>query len=230
MSNILIVAAHPDDEILGCGGTIARSVSINGAHVNVAFLAEGMMSRALDGSDPILLEAQKNLKDYSRQAADFIGISNVIHYGFPDNRMNHMDFLDVVKAVEECLDRFRPDVVYTHHIGDLNIDHAIAAKAVITATRPGTKYAVPEIYAFEVLSSTEWAFYPGSDSFKPNIFIDIESYLEKKIEAMSFYKTESKDFPHPRSAEAVRTLSLRRGSQSGLRAAEAFMLLRKISK
>ena len=227
--NILVIAAHPDDEVLGCGGTIARH-SASGDRVDILILGEGMMSRADTRDDTQYRERLADLRENSRKACSILGASEVVHYDFPDNRMDSVDLLDIIRTVEGCIEQFRPEVIYTHHIGDLNIDHAIVAKAVISATRPLPNSLIPEVYAFEVLSSTEWSFGSGVDSFRPNYFIGIDDYLDKKVEAISIYQSETNPFPHPRSAEAIKTLAQRRGSQSGLKAAEAFMLLRKISR
>ena len=229
MARVLVIGAHPDDEVLGCGGTIARH-AYYGDQVFIAILAEGMMARADQLKDSSYRDALDKLKADSKRASTILGANEIHHYDFPDNRMDSVDLLDVIKTVEECIGRFKPDVIYTHHGGDLNIDHAIVAKAVVTASRPLPDRVVPEVYAFEVLSSTEWEFSSDGDFFHPNCFIAIEKFLDKKIQAMSAYGTEMASFPHPRSVEAIKALALRRGSQSGLKAAEAFRLLRKISK
>jgi len=226
--NVMVVAAHPDDEVLGCGGTIARHAS-RGDAVFIAILAEGMMARAEKKDEPSCREKQKLLVKDSLKVASILGAREVVHFDFPDNRMDSVDLMDVIKVVEECIVKFKPEVVYTHFTGDLNIDHSIVGRAVITATRPIGAHQVPEVYAFEVLSSTEWAFGLEMNHFQPNYFIDINDFVGKKMEAMSLYQSEIKAFPHPRSAEAIKALALRRGSQSGLKAAEAFMLIRKIS-
>jgi LmbE family N-acetylglucosaminyl deacetylase len=227
--NVLVVAAHPDDEVLGCGGTIARH-AFHGDSVFIAILAEGMMARAGKEDGPSYREKQKRLVANSLRAACILGARDVIHYDFPDNRMDSVDLIDVIKVVEECIDKFRPEVVYTHYSGDLNIDHSVVGKAVVTATRPFANDQIRETYAFEVLSSTEWAFGLGSHYFQPNYFVRIDDLLDKKLEAISIYESETNSFPHPRSEEAIKALALRRGSQSGLKAAEAFMLVRKISR
>ncbi|MBW1728592.1 MAG: PIG-L family deacetylase [Deltaproteobacteria bacterium] len=226
MMNVLVVAAHPDDEVLGCGGTIARHASI-GDDVFVMILAEGMMARADGENEEILREEQKKLRERSRTVASILAAKEVLHFDFPDNRLDQIALLDVVKTVEGCLERYQPRIVYTHHPGDLNVDHSVTAQAVITAARPLPLSPVQEIYSFEVLSSTEWHFGPGAKAFRPNCFIDIDRFLNRKIEAMSVYNTETSPFPHPRSPEAIEALARRRGSQSGLGAAEAFMLIRK---
>lgn len=226
--NVMVVAAHPDDEVLGCGGTIARH-AFRGDAVFIAILAEGMMARAEKEEDPSYREKRKSLIENSRKAATILGAREVVHFDFPDNRMDSVDLVDVIKIVEECIAESEPEVIYTHFTGDLNIDHSIVGRAVITATRPTGACQIPEVYAFEVLSSTEWAFGLEMNHFQPNYFIDIDDFVAKKIEAMSLYQSEIKAFPHPRSAEAIKALALRRGSQSGLKAAEAFMLIRKIS-
>ncbi|MDP6179256.1 MAG: PIG-L deacetylase family protein [Desulfatiglandales bacterium] len=223
----MVVAAHPDDEVLGCGGTIARHTS-HGDQVFIVILAEGMMARAKKKDDAIYRNEQKRLKESSLKAASVLGAREIIHYDFPDNRMDSVDLLEVIKAIEKCIDKYSPEVVYTHHAGDLNIDHSTVAKAVVTVTRPLYENRVQELYAFEVLSSTEWNFSASSEHFGPNYFVEINDHLDKKIKALSCYVTETPPFPHPRSIEAIRTLAARRGSQSGLEAAEAFMLLRKI--
>jgi N-acetylglucosamine malate deacetylase 1 len=227
--NILVVAAHPDDEVLGCGGTLCRH-SEEGHHVFVVYMAQGIMSRFQEKDIGARNEAVGRLKEDARKAADILGIEGTVFFDFPDNRMDHVDLLDVVRGVESCLDRFHPSIVYSHHEGDLNIDHSIVARAVITATRPQQEQTVEEVYAFEVLSSTEWAFHQPDGVFSPNCFVGMEAYLDRKLEAMAAYQSEVRRFPSPRSLESIRYLARLRGSQAGLEAAEAFRLIRRISR
>ncbi len=222
--NVLVVAAHPDDEVLGCGGTMAR-LAREGHEVSVAILGEGMTSRfdARAKADPDLLET---LHRHSRRAMALLGAREPFLYGLPDNRFDTVPLLEVVKIVEELVAKTGPDVIYTHHGGDLNIDHAVVHRAVLTATRPIGEAAVREVYAFEILSSSEWAFGQPNTRFHPNVFVDISATLELKYQAMEVYESEIRQFPHPRSIAAIRALAQRRGSTAGWTAAEAFRLLR----
>jgi len=215
----LVIAAHPDDEVLGCGGTIAKLAAVPEA-VHVAILGEGITSRYDDRDDAeqILIEA---LHERAREVASFLGASEVYLQKLPDNRFDSIDLLDIVKTVEELVDASNPDVIYTHSGSDLNVDHRIVQQAVLTATRPQADNSVKDIYGFEVPSSTEWAFGEMNGTFDPKRFVDISGTIETKIEAMEMYESEARKFPHPRSPEAVRSLAKRRGSQSGFSAAEA---------
>jgi len=223
---VLVVAAHPDDEVLGCGATAARLV-VEGHDVHFAILGEGITSRHLRRSDadPAGLVA---LHQKARSAAAKLGVKNVVLHKLPDNRLDTMPLLDVVKMVEDLVGRIKPEIIYTHHGGDLNIDHEVVNRAVLTATRPVSGQPVREIYAFEVPSSTEWAFQRLGPSFHPNVFVDVSRTLEAKIAAMESYESEARQFPHPRSPEALRALAMRWGSVAGCAAAEAFELLRSI--
>src|SRR5262249_29402462 len=146
----------------------------------------------------------------------------------PDNRLDTVPLLDVVKVIEEIVERFLPEVIYTHHPGDLNIDHGVVYRAVLTATRPVHGQSVREIYAFEVASSTEWAFQQLGPVFRTNVFVDIAATLNIKVDALACYDTETRSFPHPRSEQAVRAIAARWGSVSGFSAAEAFELVRAL--
>ncbi len=223
---VLVIAAHPDDEVLGCGGTIAQ-LAAECQEIHIAIIAEGITSRYMkrEEADEKLL---KQLHNQSRQAAKILGVSQVSFHGLPDNRMDRLELLDVVKTIESVIKKEKPDVVYTHHGGDLNIDHALIFRATLTATRPMVGDSVKSLYAYEVASSTEWAFQQFSPSFQPNLFVDIESTLEKKIAAMEVYSSEARTFPHPRSPESLRSQARRWGSVVGLRAAEAFQVVREI--
>ena len=225
-SSVLVVAAHPDDEILGCGGTMAR-LTREGHEVRIAILAEGMSSRDAhrEDADPQQLQ---HLHARAQQAADKVGAKEVVLCKLPDNRLDTVPLLEVVKQVEELVARFRPEVIYTHHPGDLNVDHGVVHRAVLTATRPVAGQCVKEIYAFEVPSSTEWAFQRLEPLFRPSVFVDITETLETKIEALTCYDTETRKFPHPRSAEALRAIAKRWGSVVGLPAVEAFELIRSV--
>jgi LmbE family N-acetylglucosaminyl deacetylase len=225
-SSVLVVAAHPDDEILGCGGTMAR-LTREGHEVRIAILAEGMSSRYAhrEDADPRQLQ---HLHARAQQAADKVGAKEVVLCKLPDNRLDTVPLLEVVKQVEELVARFRPEVIYTHHPGDLNVDHGVVHRAVLTATRPVPGQCVKEIYAFEVPSSTEWAFQRLEPLFRPSVFVDITETLETKIEALASYDTETRKFPHPRSAEALRAIAKRWGSVVGLPAVEAFELIRSV--
>jgi LmbE family N-acetylglucosaminyl deacetylase len=225
-SSILVVAAHPDDEILGCGGTMTR-LAREGHEVRIAILGEGISSRyarreEADERQLAHLHAQAQL------AADAVGAEELVLCKLPDNRMDAVPLLDVVKIVEELVTRFRPQVIYTHHPGDLNVDHGIVHRAVLTATRPVAGQCVSEIYAFEVPSSTEWAFQRLEPLFRPSVFVDIAETLETKVRALACYDTEIRESPHPRSAEALRAIATRWGSVVGLPAAEAFELIRSV--
>mgnify|MGYP006088411281 CR=1 FL=1 len=218
---ILIVAAHPDDETLGCGGTIAKHL-MNGDSVNVVFLSDGVTSRHNVNTKDIELR-----KKASKSAVKILGINETpIFFGFPDNRMDSIDLLDIVQKLEVTINSIKPEVIYTHFSGDLNVDHQITHRALMTACRPLPGSSVKEIYSFEILSSTEWSIL---ESFTPNYFIDISQTLEQKKYAIQAYNSELKNFPHPRSTEAIDALAKYRGSNIGVFAAEGFRVERLIS-
>lgn len=223
---VLVVAAHPDDEVLGCGATIAR-LAREGAEVHIAILGEGITSRYEKGekADRKLLD---KLHAASRQVATLLGAKDLSLHNLPDNKFDTVPLLDVVRIVEDLVARLQPGTVYTHHGGDLNIDHSITARAVLTATRPVAGCPVRELLAFEVPSSTEWAFQQIEPTFRADVFMDVQATIEAKIKAMELYEGETRPFPHPRSAEALRAIARRWGSVAGVEYAEAFSLVRMI--
>jgi LmbE family N-acetylglucosaminyl deacetylase len=224
--NVLVVAAHPDDELLGCGGTAAR-LAREGHAVYMAILGEGLTSRTAQRAD-VPTSALKSLGSCSQRVADLLGVKELSLHGLPDNRFDTVPLLDVVKIVEGLIERWHPAAIYTHHGGDLNVDHQVVSRAVLTATRPVENHPVRELYMFEIASSTEWAFQQLAPLFKPNVFVDIEATLSLKLEGMRLYESEAREFPHPRSAEALRAIAQRWGSVAGLKAAEAFEAVRLI--
>lgn len=224
--NILVLAAHPDDEVLGCGGTMARRAR-EGHDVFVAILGEGITSRFAQREDAAQEDVDE-LQGVSGRVADFLGARELFSFGLPDNRFDTVPLLDVVKIVEELIDGLKPEVVYTQHGGDLNVDHSVLYRATLTATRPQSGMPVREVYSYEVASSTEWAFQKFEPVFRPNVFVDIADTLERKVAAMEMYESEARPFPHPRSPEALRAAAARWGSVVGVGAAEAFELVRAV--
>lgn len=223
---VLVVAAHPDDEVLGCGGTMAR-LSAEGHEVYTAILGEGITSRYAERSEAQAAELAA-LRASAEAANARLGVREVFTFGLPDNRFDTIALLDVVKVVEGLIERLGPERVFTQHGGDLNVDHVVTYRAVLTATRPMQGGTVRDVLAYEVMSSTEWAFQQFAPPFRPNVFVDIGATLEAKVEAMAQYESEARAFPHPRSPEALRAVAHRWGSAAGLPAAEAFDLVRAI--
>ncbi len=224
--NILVVAAHPDDEVLGCGATIAQHIS-KGDRVEVLILAEGITSRTAERSP---LKHQKQLASLSiaaHKANKILGVKRLHLHGFPDNRMDSVARLDIVKIVEQTLVRLKPAIVYTHHAGDVNIDHRRAFEAVMTACRPLPGNSVKKILCFETVSSTEWQLSP-SNAFIPNWYVDVTRTLPKKMKALKAYVSEMRPWPHARSFKAIEHLARWRGASVGVPAAESFMLVRRI--
>lgn len=226
MKSILIVAAHPDDEVLGCGGTIAK-LAREGAVIHVAFLADGVFAREREHN-----ARQSELK--ARQAAaekacGILGAKSASFGTFPDNRMDSIALLDIVKTVEVLVDEHRPDTVFTHHAGDLNVDHRRSHEAVAAACRPQAGHTVKTLLCFEVPSSTEWQISGSAPPFAPNWFVDISASLERKLAALEAYAAELRDWPHPRSRRGVEHLARWRGATIGVEAAEAFLLGRQLA-
>ena len=221
MRRILVVAAHPDDEVLGCGGTIAR-LADEGSEVHVLILAEGATSRGQQRNPREYASELSELVRCAESANKVLGSASVKVCGFPDNRMDGTELLEVVKVIEEHIDRHRPEIVFAHRNGDVNVDHQVVHDAVIAACRPQPHHPVRGVLLFEVASSTEWRPPASRVTFSPSCYYDIEGVLGRKLDALSKYSSEIRPFPHPRSLEAIEHLARWRGASVGCRAAEAF--------
>ncbi len=226
ITKVLVVAAHADDEALGCGGTLARHVN-NGDEVAAIFLTDGTASRPSAGE----MEAESR-SHAMRSALDVLGIKHFRNFRFPDNALDTVPLLEIARVIEEfCKEWGVPDTVYIHHSGDLNVDHQLARKAALTCFRPQPQAngRPALICGFEVPSSTGWAGSDLASAFIPNIFKDISQTLDRKLEALRAYDEEMRPWPHARSLQAVEALARCRGASVGLEAAEAFVLERSIS-
>lgn len=226
LSTIMVFAAHPDDEVLGCGGTIAKLID-EGAIVHVAFLADGVFSRTGEQSAQQLeLIARRSA---AQKACEILGVQSVSFADFPDNRMDTIALLDITQAVETLITKHQPEMVFTHHAGDVNIDHRRVHEAVVTACRPQAGHPVKTLLCFEVVSSTEWQLPGSAPAFIPNWFVDISSTLDRKLTALEAYADELRVWPHPRSRQGIEHLAHWRGATVGVDAAEAFILGRQLA-
>lgn len=225
--NVLVVAAHPDDEVIGCGGTIARH-SDEGDKVQVLIVSEGVTSRQVQRDRLKVSETLSLLSQAAHSAAEILGAVGVELLDLPDNRLDSLDRLDLIKRIEEQIDRYQPTTVYVHHIGDVNIDHRRLHEAVVTACRPTPGHPVSQLFSYEVASSTEWQPSASAPAFQPNWFVDISVQWERKRQALEAYDTEMRPWPHARSIDAIEHLACWRGAQMGMPAAEAFCLLRHL--
>jgi N-acetylglucosamine malate deacetylase 1 len=219
---VLTVAAHPDDETLGAGGTMARLAAM-GHEVWVCILTDGVTARHRH------VEQQK---ECAMRAADILGVANVVFCGLPDQQLDTVPLLDVIAPIEKCIGELRPDVVLTPFKEDANQDHRIAFQASLVAARPVPGTCVRRLLCYETASSTEWAPPFAASMFSPNVFVDITSTLAAKLGAMASYEKtfsgELRPYPHPRSYEALDAYARRHGAVAGVHAAEAFMLVRQL--
>lgn len=227
---ILLVVAHPDDELLGCGGTMHKLIIEFNAVIKCVILGEGVTSR----SDKRDVDSWKNEleihKSNIKAAQGCIGYQLVSIHDFPDNRFDSVPLLDIIKVIEKEKNEFQPDVIFTHHGGDVNIDHQRCFEAVITCCRPMEHETVKTIITFETFSGTEWRASSDPKHFIPNLFFEIsEMDLQAKISGMECYEFEKRKYPHPRSPQALRIAAQRWGIAVGKHLAEAFCLIRSIN-
>lgn len=227
---ILVVVAHPDDELLGLGASMNRLITEFDCTIRAVILGEGITSRSNNRDTKLWEEDLKKHKANIEQARNEIGYQSVGIYDFPDNRFDSIHLLDIVKVIEEEKNEFDPEVIFTHHGGDVNIDHQRTFEAVITATRPMAHERVKTIITFETPSGTEWRASTDPKHFVPNMYVEIsEQNIKAKIRGMESYEFEKRKFPHPRSPEALTILAQQRGISIGKSYAEAFMIVRSIN-
>lgn len=220
---VLCIAAHPDDEVIGVGGTLAKHAAA-GDEVHVLLLSDGAMARFESETDAAT-ERRAERRAEARTATDILGVSDVTILDYWGNQLDDVPLLEIVRDVESKIDAFEPAVIYTHHHGDLNIDHRLIARAVRTAARPTVDSPVDRILSFETLSVSEWGMPTADDAFQPTTFVDIDEYLDRKLAAVDAYDSEMRERPHPRNTEAIRNNATLWGDKSGLYAAEPFELV-----
>jgi LmbE family N-acetylglucosaminyl deacetylase len=225
--NILVIAAHPDDELLGVGGTIAKHVK-EGDTVHCIILGEGASSRTKERVETARKDIDA-LWEEAKAAAQIIGFSSIDFAGLPDNRFDSVNLLEIIKIVEEKIAQIKPEIIYTHHGGDVNIDHQRTFQAVMTACRPCNPLSPKKIYTFETVSGTEWQL-EEKKTFKPNTYINIEQFIEQKKKALACYTKEMRELPHPRSLQGIETLATYRALECGLKSVEAFKLIREVQE
>jgi LmbE family N-acetylglucosaminyl deacetylase len=217
---VLVVAAHPDDEILGVGGTVAAHVD-RGDSVQLAIMCgNGSVRYSKDDASQIHAEAQK--------AAGILGVNDLLLGSLPDQRLDTLPISQVAAEIESLLRSREPQIIYSHFCGDINRDHRVLAEAIMVAARPYAAPFVQEILMYETPSSTEWGFPQLSPSFQPNVFTDITATLEKKVQAFACYSAEICPEPHPRSLTALRDRARYWGSLVNRHAAEPFVSVRSL--
>jgi LmbE family N-acetylglucosaminyl deacetylase len=226
---ILLAVAHPDDELLGLGATMHKLIHEHGCMVHVVILGEGITSRA-DSRDTQLWEKElATHRQNIKQAQSAIGYQSVSVYDFPDNRFDSVALLDIIKVIEKEKAAFNPEIIFTHHGGDVNIDHQKTFEAVVTACRPLANESVKTIITFETPSGTEWRASSDPRHFIPNLFFTVsQENIDAKIKGMESYEFEKRQYPHPRSPEALTIQAKRWGIVIGSEYAEAFQLVRSI--
>lgn len=228
---ILVIVAHADDEAIGCGGTLLKHTN-NGDEIRIIYMTDGVGARGENNSAENSLSksnsASKNRLSAQLQACQQLKVNKFYNFDFPDNSMDQVALIEVTQAIEPIINEFQPSIIYTHHGGDLNIDHRIVHQAVLTACRPQPDMSIKKILSFEVNSSTEWASTSMSSPFLPNYFVDISGYCNDKQQLLEKYHQEMMPYPHTRSIEAISYLNNVRGSAIGVESAEAFMLIRAI--
>ena len=227
---ILVVVAHPDDELLGLGASMNKLINEQNCKVRTVILGEGITSRSekrdTEKWKNELVIHRKNIES----ARKFVGYESVGIYNFPDNRFDTVALIDIIKVIEKEKEDFQPEIIFTHHGGDLNIDHQRTFEAVITCTRPMEQEKVSIVITFETPSGTEWRASTDPKHFIPNLFIEIsEDNLNSKINAMESYSFEKRTYPHPRSPESLKILAQQRGMSVGKFFAEAFCIIRIIN-
>lgn len=222
---ILVIAAHPDDEVYGMGGTIAR-LSAEGHEVHVLIVTDGCTAQY--AGRPDLPEIIRKKHQEAVEANRLLGVQRV-HFGsFPDMKLDTIPHVEINRLIERTVDALRPEAVYTHFYGDVNLDHQMVYRSTLVAVRPVPGQCVKELYCYQVPSSTEWSPQLAHTAFLPNTMVDITGFEDIKEQAVSAYQTEARPYPHPRSSQYVRETDRARGLQWGLGSSEAFMLLRKI--
>ena len=227
MKKILVIAAHPDDEVLGLGGTIAK-LSSSGAEIHLLIVTDGSSSQYKDCSD--LSRIIENKKAETACVANLLGIKSVLYGNLPDMKLDMVSHIEINNVIESAIDEIKPNIIFTHFWGDVNKDHQAVYESTLVAVRPHMGQCVKELYCYSVPSSTEWTPCKAETMFMPNTYVEIEEYKEKKYEAMLAYATELRDYPHPRSARHLMELDIAVGLQVGLKASESFVCLRRIDK
>jgi len=217
---VLIISPHPDDEVLGCGGTIAKHVA-GGDEVYIAIVTKGC--------EPIFPESQvTQVRDECRKADSFLGVKETVFMDFPAAMLETVPRYEFNGAFIKLIQDIKPDIVYVPHRGDMQLDHKIVVDVAMVALRPKYDHVIKKIYAYETLSETGWDVPNTSNEFIPTSYNDITDYLDKKIEAMKIFKSQVAEYPNARSLESIRALAVYRGSSMNMKAAEAFVLLREI--
>lgn len=225
MKKVLIIAAHPDDEVLGVGGTVAK-LSAKGIECHLLIVTDGSSSQ-YRGSDK-LEEIIASKKRETQNCADILGFKSIHYGGLPDMKLDAVPHVEINQVIEKVIDELQPDTVFTHFWGDVNMDHQNVYKSTLVAVRPVLGQVVKELYCYRVPSSTEWTPNKEDTMFMPNYFVDIHQYAEQKYKAFACYATELREYPHPRSVQYLRETDKAAGLRVGLLAAEEFVLLRKL--
>ena len=220
--NVLIIVSHTDDETLGMGGVIAKHIK-SGDNVSAISMTDGLSSRGEISQNEI-----QNRKNASAKASNILGFNWIKKGNFPDNQMDSIALIDIIKFIEKVKNQLLPTIIYTHSPADLNVDHQLVSKAVLTAFRPQAEEFWKEIRLFEIPSATDYGHSSITNIFRPNLFINIEDTLEIKLKALKAYHSEMRSYPNSRSYRGVENLAEYRGNQVGLKYAESFEIIRKI--
>jgi len=220
VKNVLVVAPHPDDETLGCGGTLLKH-SQNGDHIHLAIMTQ--MNKEEYGPERV---EERALEIESVVRA--LGVKSVHQLTFTPTRLDTVPIGDIVSALSTVVNDVKPDTVYAPYPGDVHTDHRVVFDAVVSCSKWFRYPFVRSIMIYETISETEFGLNPDSGGFKPNVFVDIGKFLDRKIEVFNLYRSEVGAYPFPRCEKSIRALATLRGSTAGCQAAESFMLLREI--